>query len=63
MKQEAVVAGLESLIQDKRQSYRLGAFATGKATRSLSGITRSVLKGRGMDFVLESVLNIFHQLA
>jgi len=50
MKQEAVVAGLESLIQDKRQSYRLGAFATGKATRSLSGITRSVFKGRGMDF-------------
>ena len=50
MKQDAVIASLESLIRDKAQSYRLGAFATGKATRSLSGITRSVFKGRGMDF-------------
>lgn len=50
MNQEVVIATLESLIQDKRQSYRLGGFTTGKATRSLSGITRSVFKGRGMDF-------------
>ena len=50
MNTEAVVARLNSLIEDKYQSYRLGFFATGKATRSLSGITKSVFKGRGMDF-------------
>ena len=47
---DAVFASLESLVRDKYQTYRLSSFEGKKTSKIDAGETRSIFKGRGMDF-------------
>ena len=46
----AVFASLESLVQDQYQARLLDAIKDSKTARTSNGVTRSIFKGRGMDF-------------
>ncbi len=46
----AVFASLESLVQDKYQTYRMNSVEGKKTSKQHHGDARSIFKGRGMDF-------------
>ena len=47
---DAVFASLESLVKDKYQTYRLNSVEGKKTSKHDIGESRSIFKGRGMDF-------------